>query len=111
MVALPAVIVAAAGVGFTNTSVEADDPDEHPSKICSTVYDPVVVTVMDCVVSPVDHKFPVVAEEVKTTDPPAEQNVVGPPAVIVGIVGIGFTVTLIVFEATDEQGPSTIVTE
>ena len=55
MVALPAVIVAAAGVGFTNTSVEADAPDEHPSKICSTVYDPVVVTVMDCVVSPVDH--------------------------------------------------------
>ena len=77
MVALPAVIVAAAGVGFTNTSVEADDPDEHPSKICSTVYDPVVVTVMDCVVSPVDQTFPVEAEDVNTTDPP-KQKVVKP---------------------------------
>jgi hypothetical protein len=65
---------------------------------------------MDCVVSPVDHTFPVEAEEVNTTDPP-EQNVVGPPAVIVGTVGIGFTVTLITFEALEAQGPSMIVTE
>ena len=49
---------------------------------------------MDCVVSPVDHKFPVVADEVKVTDPPA-QNVVGPPAVIVGTGGFGFTVTFV----------------
>jgi hypothetical protein len=66
--------------------------------------------VIDCVVAPVDHKFPVEAEEVNTTDPPA-QNVVGPPAVIVGAVGIGFTVTLITLEALEEQGPSMIVTE
>ena len=47
---------------------------------------------MDCVVSPVDHKFPVEAEEVSTTDPP-RQNVVNPPAVIVGVAGVGFTNT------------------
>ncbi|MNE21275.1 hypothetical protein D3C80_1144290 [compost metagenome] len=38
---------------------------------------------IDCVVSPVDQTFPVVAEEVNTTLPP-RQNVVGPSAVIVG---------------------------
>ena len=47
VVAPPAVIVGVAGVGFTNTSVEAEAPEVHPSRICSTVYDPVVVTVMD----------------------------------------------------------------
>ena len=94
VVAPPAVIVGVAGVGFTNTFVEAEAPEVHPSRICSTVYDPVVVTVMDCVVSPVDHKFPVAAEEVNTTEPPAEQNVVGPLAVMVGTAGIGLTVTV-----------------
>ena len=111
VVVLAAVIVAAAGVGFTNTAVEAEEPEEHPNKTCSTVYEPVVVTVIDCVVSPVDHRFPVEAEDVSTTDPPAEQKVVGPLAVIVGILGIGFTVTLMIFDAVDEHGPSTIVTE
>ena len=57
---------------------------------------------MDCVVSPVDHKFPVEAEEVSTTELP-EQNVVGPPAVIVGTVGIGFTVTFVAVAAEVEQ--------
>lgn len=47
---------------------------------------------MDCVVSVVDQVFPVEAEEVRTTDPPV-QKVVGPPAVITGAAGIGFTVT------------------
>ena len=41
--------------------------------------------------------FPVALEEVKVTDPP-EQNVVGPLAVIVGVVGTGFTVTAVVDE-------------
>ena len=49
---------------------------------------------MEAVVSPVDHKFPPVAEEVNTTDPPA-QNVVGPAAVIVGVEGRGVTVTVV----------------
>ncbi|MNR55432.1 hypothetical protein D3C85_1758020 [compost metagenome] len=50
---------------------------------------------MDCVVSPVDHKFPVAADEVNTTEPPAEQKVVAPLAVIVGTAGIGLTVTFV----------------
>lgn len=45
--------------------------------------------------SVVDQVFPELAEEVNTTDPPV-QNVVGPPAVIVGAAGIGFTVIVCV---------------
>jgi len=59
-----------------------------------TVYDPLWLTVMDWVVAPFDHTFPVVAEDVKTTVPP-EQNVVGPLALMVGAAGNGLTVTTV----------------
>ena len=48
---------------------------------------------IDWVVSPVDQTLPVAALEVSTTLSPA-QNVVGPEAVIVGVAGVGFTVTV-----------------
>jgi len=48
-----------------------------------TVYDPALETVIVWDVSPVDHVFPDATEEVNVTFPP-EQNVVGPPAEIVG---------------------------
>ena len=57
---------------------------------------------MDCVVAPVDHRFPLADEEVNTTFPPA-QNVVEPPAVIVGVAGIGFTVTFVPADVADVQ--------
>ena len=44
--------------------------------------------------APVDQVFPVAEEEVKVTEPPA-QNVVGPPAVMVGGVP-GVTVIVLV---------------
>jgi hypothetical protein len=47
---------------------------------------------MDCVVSPVDQVLFIGEDEVNTTEPPA-QKVVGPPAVIAGVAGSGFTVT------------------
>ena len=51
---------------------------------------------MDGVVAPFDQVFPVADEDVKTTDPPA-QNVVAPPAVIVGgVPGVTVTVLLLV---------------
>ena len=46
-----------------------------------------------CVVAPVDHVFPEVAEEVSVTEPP-EQNVVAPPFVTVGADGAAFTVRI-----------------
>jgi len=41
-----------------------------------------------------DQVFPVALDEVNVTDPP-EQKVVAPLAVIVGVAGIGFTVTVV----------------
>ena len=38
------------------------------------------------------HWLPVAADEVSTTDPPKLQKVVGPPAVIVGVDGVGLMV-------------------
>jgi hypothetical protein len=51
--------------------------------------------VIACVVAPVDQVFPVADDDVNTTFPPV-QKVIGPPAVIVGAEGVGFTVMLIV---------------
>jgi hypothetical protein len=65
--------------------------------------------VIDWVVSPVDHKLPVADEDVKVTLPPA-QKVTGPPAVIVGVGGIGFTVTVVPADAADVQPPLVTVT-
>ena len=105
-----AVIVGTGGRGLTFTVTAADGPDVHPKTMCSTVNDPAVVTVIDCVVSPVDHKFPLAVDDVRITEPPS-QKVVKLPAVTTGVVGIGFTVTLIVFETAEVHGPSTTVTE
>lgn len=63
-----------------------------------TVYVPLAVTTMSSVDSAVDQELPLVAEELRVTDPPA-QKVVGPPAVITGAAGIGFTVTVTGAEA------------
>ena len=61
-----------------------------------TVYEPEALTVMVCVVAPVDHVFPVAEDEVRFTDPP-EQKVVGPLTVIVG-VEVELTVTTVAAE-------------
>jgi hypothetical protein len=55
---------------------------------------------MDCVVAPLDQKLFVAEEDVRVTEPPA-QNVVGPLAVIVGTAGIVFTITLTGADAAD----------
>jgi hypothetical protein len=48
---------------------------------------------MVCVIAPVFQTFPVTLLELNTTLPPA-QNVVGPPAVMVGVSCTGLTLTL-----------------
>ena len=63
---------------------------------------------IDCVVAPVDQVFPVAEDEVKVTEPPV-QNARGPLAVIVGVVGSGFTVTVVATEV-DEHDPFETVT-
>src|SRR5258708_39926199 len=56
-----------------------------------------------------DHWLPVALLEVSVTEPPA-QKVVGPPGVIVGVAGIGLTMTLVV-PAADVQPLTVMVTE
>lgn len=90
----PFVIVGVAGSALTVTFCGADAPEVHPFVITCTTKVPELLTVMDCVVAPLDHKLLVAEEDVNTTEPPA-QNVVGPLAVIVGTAGIGLAVTVI----------------
>ena len=59
---------------------------------------------MDCVVAPLDQLFPVVDEEVKVTEPPA-QKVVGPLGVIVGVAGNGVTVTTVAADVEVQPPP------
>ena len=59
-------------------------------------------------VAPFDHEFPLAADEVRVTDPP-EQNVVGPPTVIVGVDGVVVAVTTVAVEVA-EQPPLVTVT-
>lgn len=86
-----AVIVGTAGMVFTMTLIGAEAGDVQPKTVCVTVYEPLALTVMEAVVSDVDQVFPIETDEVNTTEPPA-QKVVGPPAVMTGAAGIGFTV-------------------
>jgi hypothetical protein len=53
-----------------------------------------VLTVIAWVVAPVLHTLPVALLLVNVTLPPA-QKVNGPPALIVGVAGLGFTVTVV----------------
>ncbi len=62
----------------------------------------------DCVVAPFDQMLFTGEEDVNTTEPPA-QNVVGPPAVMVGTAGKGFT-TILVMSDVERQSPVPTVT-
>jgi len=54
--------------------------------------------------------LPLAALDVRVTDPPL-QNVVGPPGVMVGVAGIGLTVTTVAADAALVQlFPSVVVT-
>ncbi|MFT3911078.1 MAG: hypothetical protein QM737_16785 [Ferruginibacter sp.] len=49
-------------------------------------------------------------DEVSVTDPPA-QNVIGPPALIVGVAGTGLIVTLVTADVTLQPNSLVTVTE
>jgi len=60
------------------------------------------------VVAPVDHKYPELTLDVRVTLPPV-QKVVKPEAVMVGVAGVGLTVTEVAREAVLRQ-PNVFVT-
>ena len=64
---------------------------------------------MDCVFCPLGvHTLPLALLDVRVTLPP-EQNVVGPPAVAVG-VGLEFTVTVVADDVAEHPEPFVTVT-
>lgn len=65
----------------------------HAPLVTMTVNVPLLVTLIDGVVAPLDHKYVPVPPAVSVTLPPA-QNVVGPLGVIVA-TGVGSTVTVV----------------
>ena len=91
-----------AGTALTVTVVPADVADVQPAVVTATVYVPDVETVIDCVVAPVDQTFPLADDDVNTTLPP-EQKLNGPPAEIVGVAGVGFTVTVVPADVAEVQ--------
>ena len=104
-----AVIIGVAGFALTVTTVAAEVAEQPDPLVTVTVYEPEALTEIDCVVAPVDHVLPVAEEEVKVTEPP-EQNVVGPPADMVGVAGFEFTVTTVVVEVAEQPEPFVTVT-
>jgi hypothetical protein len=52
---------------------------------------PAAETAIDCVVAPVDQRFPVTEEDVRVIVPPAQESEVGP--VIVGVAAAAGAVT------------------
>ncbi len=87
----PAVIVGTVGEVVFETTVAADVALQEPD-VTVTVRLPEVVTVMDCVVAPVDQRFPVVLLELSVTLPPGQKES-GPLALMVGVAMEVDTVT------------------
>lgn len=93
-------IVGVAGVGLTVTIVATEVLVQPDAFETVTENDPVLVTMIDCVVAPLDHKYPVEFGADNVTVLPA-QIVVEPLALIVGTAGIGLTVTVVPVEEAD----------
>jgi hypothetical protein len=105
----PAVITGVDGFAFTVTDVAAEVAVQPPAFVTVTLYEPDAVTLIDCVVSPLDQRYEAEDGAVNVTEPPA-QNVVDPPAVITGVDGFAFTVTDVAAEAALQPLPFVTVT-
>src|SRR5512140_3983213 len=100
-------MVGVAGSGLTETRCAAEVAEQPFASVTVTLYVPATETVIDCVVAPVDQRLPVSAEEVRVIVEPA-QNEVGP--LIVGVAGVGFTVTRCAAEVAEQPLASVTVT-
>jgi hypothetical protein len=84
------VIVGVGGNGLAATTKAADVALQPLALVTVTVKEPAAATVMDCVVAPVDQRFPVAADEVNVTARPAQMEA-GP--LMVGVAGRGLETT------------------
>ena len=93
----PLGVITGAGSGFTVTAANVEA--EHPLAFAVvTIYVPVELTVMDCVVAPFDHRYETKPVPASSVTLPPWQKVVGPFGVITG-EGRGNTVTIAKVEA------------
>jgi hypothetical protein len=95
VVAPPAVIVGF-DMMWTMTAAGAEVALQPLALVTVTLYSPAVLTSIDCVVAPVDHKYAAAGFAVSVTWPPW-QKVVGPLGVIVAVAA-GYTATAVAAE-------------
>jgi len=89
----PEGVIVAAGSAFTITAVGVLVALQPFAFVTMTLYEPLALTAIDCVVAPVDQSQDDPALAVSVTEPPL-QNVVGPDGVIAA-AGSAFTVTAV----------------
>ena len=86
------VVIVSAGTGFDVTANAAELAEQPLASVTVTVYEPAAVTVIVCVVAPVDQRFPVIEDDVSVTVLPVQTSEF--PAVMVGLATAGFAVTV-----------------
>ena len=101
-------IVGVGGSGLEVTANAADVAEQPAALVTVTVYEPAAETVIDCVVAPVDQRFPVREDEVNVIVLPV-QNALGP--LMVGTAGRGLTVTAKAAEVAEQPLALVAVTE
>ena len=85
------VVIVSATTGFEVTTNGAETAEQPLAFVTVTVYDPAVETVIDCVVAPVDQRFPIAEEDVSVTVLPVQTREL--PPLIVGVATAGLAVT------------------
>jgi hypothetical protein len=100
------VVIATAATGFDTTTNGAELAEQPLALVTVTVYDPAAETVIDCVVAPLDQRFPVADDDVSVTVLPAHTSEL--PPLMVGVDGSGLAVTANAAEVAEQ--PSALVT-
>ena len=100
-------IVGVAGAGFAVTTKAADVALQPLALVTVTVKEPAAETEIDCVVAPVDQRFPVADDEVSVMLAPG-QKAEGP--LIVGVAAAGLTVTANAGDVAEQPPASVTVT-
>jgi hypothetical protein len=65
-------VAEAVGFAFTTTLTEADVAVQPIPLVTFTIYAPATLTVIDCVVAPLLHKYELLGSAVKVTEPPSQ---------------------------------------
>ena len=85
------VVIVNAATGFEVTTNGAELAEQPLALVTVTVYEPATETVIDCVVAPVDQRFPVAEDDVSVTVLPVQTREF--PPLIVGVATAAFAVT------------------